>query len=630
MSYKIDIDALDTLYGLIYQQANDWNTQISCVHTELSTIVNTTNMTGAAADNLKDYFSSVHFSIIASLMSLIDMHLKNCLLYKDDYQTNIDTDLHATIHLEELEYFKGRVNAINELAVELDGNLASALKEVDDIFSISYDDVTAVSDAHNTVINQITTLDSDIIALEDTHVKNDFVNTEELIESLTSFISEQMANPRSYKSDFSKEGFFVSSASFSDLALSVQNVTNEAENKETDVLSAYENHKDRVELLQEEYEERVKEAQVINWVVAGTCVVLSATAIILTAGAATPVVAAVSIGTSAVSSATIAGTANLTTQYVEHGNIIENADEIDWQSFGKDVAVNAFSGAVTGAIGFGLGKGVDALGKTAWVTSKMSTVTNGYAKIAINAGTSAVTETAGGMATRFVNTAIVTGGDFEAAGKDAVDGKQILLDVAIGGTTGGVEEFTKIKNAQNVADKHVDDFNKIHKPLDKMQELGYTDLKAGKNNAVDFSNSDYILKTETGEVIEIKINATGSTKADYELAEKIVQEKYDLDLKSMRTGKNKTHSWVYLDDYNALGNEITLQFVEKDAAGDLGVRAGAQAQYHVVHGTEAYDKAAINVSYKGVEIGDAVSFSADSLNDIYKKNEDIKALQYAY
>lgn len=98
----------------------------------------------------------------------------------------------------------------------------------------------------------------------------------------------------------------------------------------------------------------------------------------------------------------------------------------------------------------------------------------------------------------------------------------------------------------------------------------------------------------------------------------------------MRTGKNKTHSWVYLDDYNALGNEITLQFVEKDAAGDLGVRAGAQAQYHVVHGTEAYDKAAINVSYKGVEIGDAVSFSADSLNDIYKKNEDIKALQYAY
>lgn len=75
-----------------------------------------------------------------------------------------------------------------------------------------------------------------------------------------------------------------------------------------------------------------------------------------------------------------------------------------------------------------------------------------------------------------------------------------------------------------IADKHVDDFNKIHKPLDKRQELGYTDLKGGKNNAVDFSNSDYILKTETGEVIEIKINATGSTKADYELAKKLFKK----------------------------------------------------------------------------------------------------------
>ena len=631
MGYKIDIDALDTLFESVMQQSNDWNAQISDVYSELSTIVNTTNMSGATANNLKNYFSCVHFSILSSLLGIIDLHLKNCLLYKTDYQTNIDTNLHAIIHSEELKYFKEKLQTINNFAVELDGEVVSALSSVSDIFSVSYTNVTSVCSAHNTVINQITTLDSDIIALEDYHKQNDFINTTSSISSLTAFISEQMSNARGYKSDFSIEGFVANSVNFAEVYSNFESLSNESTRIEADVAEAEKVHVDRVQkLMEEEFEERAENAKVINWVVAGICVVGSAALIVATAGAATPVVAAVSIGTSAVSSATIAGTANLTSQYVEHGNIVENADKIDWQSFGKDVGINFVSGAATGALGFGIGKGVEALGKTAWVTSKMSTVTNGYAKIAIHTGTGAVKEVGSGIVTRFTGEAIVSGGDWEASLDKAIDGKQILLDATIGGTAGGVEEFTRINKAQKAADDYIKDFNDRYDMLDNMQQKGYTNLKEGKNSCIDFSESDYILKTDEGEVIEIKIKPTGSAKGDYELAEKIVSEKYNLELKSMRTGKNRTHSWYYLDNYDALNDEITLQFVEKKAVKDVGPRATGQTQYHMVHGIECYQKDAINVKYEGIDIGDYISDNVESLNDVYENVEKIDGMQYAY
>ncbi len=595
MDYKVDFDSLDTLYNSVGNQANKWMEELNGLKSKFQTLIDTNNMSGSAADNVKSYIEVIHLTIIGLLSQLVSVHSSNCLLYKNDYQRNIDTDLHAVIKSSELRDYRSIYSSNKNSAISVDDSIKYVLNGIKDIYYLTYQNISYVDAAHKSVVDFLNDLDEDIQGLENRHSENDFTNSTDLITSLKAFITEQSSHGRTYKSDFAPETL-SSSSNFLNLYNAYLGVSKELDEKSEEINTAIDNENQRVADLQAEYEERQKKATIINWIVTGVCIIGSVAAIVATGGAATPLVVG---GISAVSGAVIAGTNNLTSQYVEHGNLIENADKIDWGSFGKDVVVGGVSGFVTGYVGAAVGGAVTSgLSKTTIGNSLLNS-TNSITRIGTGAAIGSVSEVTSGVVSRGAATFITTGDIKEAVG-DAFDAESMVTDAVLGGADGAVEQISSIKKAQKAADDFASSYNESRNPLEAGEANGLENLKPTANNGVDFSDSDYILRTDAGEPIEVKIKSTGNRKKDYELAEQILKEEYgiDIDFKSMRTGKNKTHVWHHMDDYNVMTNETTMQFIDIDAHTAIGNHSGSAKQYHVAHG-QGYGKDSFNVNYEG-------------------------------
>lgn len=611
MSYKVDFNSLNSMYNSVGNQANNWISELEQIKNKLQTLLDTSNMSGAAADNIKCYIENVHMNLIGLLVQLVSLHSSNCLLYKDDYQTNIDTNLHFVIKSTELLDYKKRIDSTKNKAINIDDSIAYVLNGIKDIFYVSYADVSDVDAKHVSVSKFLSDLDTEINTLEDTHYNNDFINTTQMINALRGFINEQMATTRTYRTNFTTE-MLASSSSFLQLYNSYINITKEMESKSAAIDTAIENENQRVADLQKEYEERQEKATIIKWIVTGVCIVGSIVVIAGTGGAATPLVVG---GVSAVSGVVMAGTNNLADQYVEHGNLIENSDKIDWGSFGKDVVVAGVAGFVTGAIGAGVSGAITSkLGSSA-IGNTLLHSGSGIVRVGTAAAIGSASEVASGVVTRGVGTLITTGGDFKEAIDEMVDIKNIAFDATIGGVGGGINEYTSVKEAQKAVDNYASSYNGKHNPLKDGENYGLKNLKQTANGGVDFSESDYILRTSSGDPIQIKIKSTGSRAKDYRLAEKILKDEYsiDIDLKSMRTGSDKTHVWHHLDDYNVATNETTLQFIDINAHKAIKTHAGSAKQYHIANG-HGYGKDSFDVDY-GFDPTDKLSTIKGGVND---------------
>ena len=91
MGYKVDFDALDTMYSEISQQVSNWTTELQDVAKSINDLVSSDKLTGKGAENIISYFQTVHVAIMQSMMTLLQSHSAYCLMYKSDYQTNIDS-----------------------------------------------------------------------------------------------------------------------------------------------------------------------------------------------------------------------------------------------------------------------------------------------------------------------------------------------------------------------------------------------------------------------------------------------------------------------------------------------------------------------------------------------------------
>lgn len=611
MSYVVDYGALDSLDSSIFSQCSQWQSQLGNLESAVSVLMGTANLSGNSANNIKNYLKSVHSTVISLLGELIYLHSCNFKVYKSDYQAGVDTDLHAVISSEKLKEIQYDLRTYRDQAASVDDQLAYVLRDVRDIFSISYSDIYSADNANRIAENYVKELDQQIQQLEAAHSGQDFEATEALITSLTTFLNEQMARPAGMLTGFDIMQL-AASGSFASLYEAHNLAYDQITSRQGAFEIAMENDAQRAEALLKEYEERQKTATTVKWIVTGACVIGSIVAIAATGGAATPLVVG---AVSAASGAIMAGANNLADQYVQHGNLIENADKIDWGSFGKETVLAGVAGFATGAIGAGVGGAITSkLSSTAIGNTLLHSGSN-FVRIGTAATIGSVSEMGSGIVTRGVGTFITTEGNLGKALDDALDMKNIAFDAALGGAGGAINEYTTTKEAQKAADDFASSYNQKHNPLKDGEDYGLENLKQTANGGVDFSDSDYILRTEAGEPIQVKIKATGDRSKDYKLAEQILKDDYgiDIDFKSMRTGSDKTHVWHHLDDYNVATNETTMQFIEVDAHKAIKTHAGSAKQYHIANGT-GYGKDSFDVNY-GLDLTDEMSTVKDGVMD---------------
>lgn len=435
MGYKVEYDTLDELYNGLSAQTNQWLERFQSLQTAVEGLSGSKSISGTGADNIRSYFENVHGTIIGLMASLLSLHSANCLLYKQDYQQNVDQDLHAIIHEAELSKIKGSINSNKTLALSVNGEVQYALAQVRDIFYYAFRDASDVEAAHKTIEDFLTDLDAEIRSLEQRHSTEDFTSSAQMIQSLKAFISEQAGKGRAYKETFAPADLANSSA-FQQVYGAYVSIQDELDSKAPAIETAIENENQRIADLQAEYEERQKKATVINWVVTGVCIIGSIAAIAATGGAATPLVVA---GISAASSAVIAGTHNVTGQYVQNGSL----SNLDLKSLGKDVVVGAATGFVTGYLGATVSGAITSgLGNTA-IGSTLLNSSNAAVRIGTGAVIGSVSQVGSGIVSRGAGTLVSTGGDIDAAIDSALNTESIVTDAVIGGVFGGASSAKK-------------------------------------------------------------------------------------------------------------------------------------------------------------------------------------------
>lgn len=445
MALIVDYNELESLGKTINTSTNEWFGSLQSISNAVQTLAGSSNIHGQAADNVKSYLDVIHSSIIAAFGSILSAHAQNYLLYKTDYQSNVDSALHARILQDEISRIQEAVQKNKTSTQDVDITIKNAIADISDIIHLGFPGSGAVESIEGDIIKDITELDNNIVAVENRHYRSDFTETTQLLNALEQLLHQQLGTQRHYKSSFSVESL-GSNKAFLDFAGALSTLAQVQEGKSDAVERAYAEEEQWQERL---YEERQREAEAINWLVTGLCIVGSVVAIAATGGLATPLAVAAVTGISGASGAIVAGTQSLTNQYVINGDL----SDADWGQVVKDAAVGGTIGAITGAIGSGgsvlISSGLSKVTPVATLLNSSSTATRVVSNFAIGAGTETVT----GMGSRFAGTWISSKGDIGAAWNSATDAKRILVDAGIGGSFGTIRGLKNVEADSGVPEK---------------------------------------------------------------------------------------------------------------------------------------------------------------------------------
>lgn len=638
MSYIVQFDSLDQLYWGVSGQAVKWMDELEQIRLKVQTLVNSPNMSGEAANNIRSYFDTIHSPTIGLLSQLISLHMSNCLLYKNDYQSKVDSDLHAVIHEDELTDFHTRLTARRDTAEGINDALRLAIEAIRDIVLIAQVDITNVSTKYNAVLNSLHNLDEQIKGLEDTHYKGDFTNTSNLINSVKTFIQQQMTTNRNYKTDFTVETLANTNA-FADMYDAYVEVAKECEEKAESLDEAIENENARVAEIQEEYEERERKAKYFKIGVAVVCTVLAVAVTVCTAGAGGAVGAVlIGAGVSAISGAVTAASYSAADEYVEHGydRSKYDKDKIITDAL-KAGATGLVSGAITGGLTAGLGNvavaGADKICSMVHSSAKLSSVLSpSVVRIGSGIVVGSFTEVTTGVVSRGVGTFAVTQ-DWEQTKKDAINWTDIVTDAVVGGFDGGVSNIDYQIKVQKHADKVANDINAQHDTFTKAQNAGLTNIGRGDNGAVDFSNSDYIMRSQSAagadQPVTAKIKVTGNKTTDRLAFQQALDEQgFTVDVDQLCRGSGSQYDLHLMSDYNTSTNEATVQLVKRDACQVVQDKATYQVQYSSTWG-EGYGNGRTQTAYADY-LAKETELRPITRQDIAFKREELANLKTYY
>lgn len=430
-SYKFDRDALSKLFESIQDQYSKWSDDdLDVLESRINSFLGSTNISGSAADNIKDYFKYVHLSLIGFLNELIYLHYSGFSVYLNNY-TNIEGEDHAIIDEMELYGCQQKLEGSVKKALDIHAELNVALNSVSDIISIPHKSVYDVESTHNEGIEYLKKVDGDIRTHENWHQFNDFNNSKPLIDSIDKFITLYLTHTRKPISEFNVENF-LSSDCYIELA-SLGKVIGDYLEEHKDLISNSINNNNQyvVKLKEEERKKREEEAKFWTTVVAVGCAVIGTVIAVCVPGAGTVAGAAI-IGAAI---GVINGAADaIATQYIESGQFVTDP----WAVVGSAVK-GGLVGVATGAVG-GLGVGA-AVAKP--ITSVISSP---VAKRAAGGIVENVVEGAAGRYTEgYVGTTIDNIGE---VGGSLISGKTLNPDAIKDPYYEGLKKATDLDEAQ--------------------------------------------------------------------------------------------------------------------------------------------------------------------------------------
>lgn len=253
----------------------------------IDTFIETAIFTGKTGDAVKSYLEEAHITMLSGIKVTAQTLLDNMILYKDGYRS-IDNSTDFKLNEEAIEEFRKKLVSNYENADEYTERITSALSEVSDISAVSMPDSNGVFDIHEQMDSDLINLVSDVNSYERENVRMLENSVEVLLDNLQSCLSK-IGQSKGVIESYDA-GSFISDKKAGVLETSIKIFGGIHENNQ----ETYKGICD-IELKIKEYAEE-RETQGIWRTVGGVITIAVGVAcIVLTGGAATPIVADIAV-----------------------------------------------------------------------------------------------------------------------------------------------------------------------------------------------------------------------------------------------------------------------------------------------------------------------------------------------
>ena len=243
--------------------------------------------TGKTGDAVKSYLGEAHITILSGIKVTAQTLLDNMAAYKDGYRA-IDSSTNFKLDEEAIQEFRKKLASNYEDTDEYMGKIRSALSEVSDISDVGMPDSNGVFDIHEQMDSDLIKLVSNVNSYERKNVERLENSVELLLENLQSCLSKIGLSQGAIESY--ETGSFITGKDAGALNTGIKIFGDLHEkNKE-----AYDEIYETEQKIKDEAEKRKTQG---IWRMVGGAVLIAtgAACIVLTGGAATPVVADVAV-----------------------------------------------------------------------------------------------------------------------------------------------------------------------------------------------------------------------------------------------------------------------------------------------------------------------------------------------
>ena len=243
--------------------------------------------TGKTGDAVKSYLGEAHITILSGIKVTAQTLLDNMAAYKDGYRA-IDSSTNFKLDEEAIQEFRKKLASNYEDTDEYTGKIRSALSEVSDISDVGMPDSNGVFDIHEQMDSDLIKLVSNVNSYERENVVRLENSVELLLENLQSCLSKIGLSQGAIESY--ETGSFITGKDAGTLNTGIKIFGDLHEkNKE-----AYDEIYETEQKIKDEAEKRKTQG---IWRMVGGAVLIAtgAACIVLTGGAATPIVADVAV-----------------------------------------------------------------------------------------------------------------------------------------------------------------------------------------------------------------------------------------------------------------------------------------------------------------------------------------------
>ena len=243
--------------------------------------------TGKTGDAVKSYLGEAHITILSGIKVTAQTLLDNMAAYKDGYRA-IDSSTNFKLDEEAIQEFRKKLASNYEDTDEYTGEIRSVLSEVSDISDVGMPDINGVFDIHEQMDSDLIKLVSNVNSYERENVVRLENSVELLLENLQSCLSKIGLSKCAIESY--ETGSFITGKDAGALNTGIKIFGDLHEkNKE-----AYDEIYETEQKIKDEAEKRKTQG---IWRMVGGAVLIAtgAACIVLTGGAATPVVADVAV-----------------------------------------------------------------------------------------------------------------------------------------------------------------------------------------------------------------------------------------------------------------------------------------------------------------------------------------------